>query len=153
MRKKQSEQARSENEKLIGQLRALEAKFNDINRVIDPEIELIKDTDISRSSSSFDTSFNISTENVPPQIARSKVDKSKLIVSKGNTVPETSKSKLKDLQSNNKLESKGRLVRPSQLSNKEAKSLNDASILIDKLNSELSSFKSGKCILQFYKYI
>jgi hypothetical protein len=153
LRKKQSEQARSENEKLIGQLRALEAKFNDINRVIDPEIELIKDTDISRSSSSFDTSFNISTENVPPQIARSKVDKSKLIVSKGNTVPETSKSKLKDLQSNNKLESKGRLVRPSQLSNKEAKSLNDASILIDKLNSELSSFKSGKCILQFYKYI
>ena len=153
MRKKQSDQARLENEKLIGQLRALEAKFNDINRVIDPEIELIKDTDISRSSSSFDTSFNISTENVPPQIARSKVDKSKLIVSKGNPVPETSKSKLKDLQSNNKLESKGRLVRPSQLSNKEAKSLNDASILIDKLNSELSSFKSGKCILKFYKYI
>ena len=151
MRKKQSDQARSENEKLIRQLRALEAKFNDINRVIDPEIELIKDTDISRSSSSssFDTSFNISTENVPPQIARSTVDKSKLIVSKGNT----SKSTLKDIQSSNKLESKGRLVRPSQLSNKEAKSLNDASILIDKLNSELSSFKSGKCKLQFYNYI
>ena len=139
---------------MIRQLRALEAKFNDINRVIDPEIELIKDTDISRSSSSsFDTSFNISTENVPPQIARSKVDKSKLIISKGNTAPETSKSKLKDIQSSNKLESKGRLVRPSQLSNKEAKSLNDASILIDKLNSELSSFKSGKCKLQFYNYI